>query len=410
MASPLFSPHDGTQGNFQAATEARRDGLRQEVLDTVPELAIHQRLVDGILNAWMRGDRKLEVVYSDIDGVLLAGRGTPPEVQSSSRQALHELLAFLEQRGTLLIPNTGVTWSIDTALSPSILHRLENGEIPLYHHALATDGGSQLMACSSDGNYSRDERFAAHVRRSMEHFRGEQVLEDAWWLIQRINDNIFASVQRFTPLDFDRIRQVEEAAKGGKAEPASIGFRVFLQPHIHPDGRAHPERVSVYFYASNLDERDKIEQLFREQLSPRPIVCCVEEDFNNVRNSRFGQDYCATRYCLDVTPVHKGLPIMYLDSLVRRACDVLHTMEDGGAMSITNWYCGDAANDLVAARAPCIQCVCFVGGSSEELTRYRTELAALGKIVYTEHDPSKRHAASILNAFREVAAWQQQGH
>jgi hypothetical protein len=358
------------------------------LLEVVPELTCFPALVSALENAAKKPEKQLRVIFSDLDDTLVLGHARPLEQREASRSAFIELAAQVKKNGDALIIVTGSAWALDTATTPSVQKRIESGEIISGYHALVTSGGHGAIGFDSTGETAVDAHYKAMIDRRTSHFHAQQIYDLSSFLVNNINSG--AVLADLTPLDFDAINQ---------GQIVGISERIFFQPHIHPDGTVPYPRVSLYFYANSVEERDKIELAFREEFQTSTIVCCEEKDFSAQR-AQLAEVIPATKYCLDITPTHKGLPVEHFMGVLEKAANAIAARDNSEPVRLEGWYCGDAANDLVAARRPEISTVVMVGGSSQEFLRHKDGLVGETKRVYVEHDPDCLAAQSVLKALR----------
>lgn len=364
-----------------------------DLLKAVPELARYPELAAKIISAFESPARRLDVLFTDMDNTFIPGTGRTPEQLAEGLRATHRLIDFLEPQPFVLIPVTGSGWSTDTRTTSSVSSRIKSGEIPDYHHALVTDGGMIALGKDAKGAFQIDPNYEEELSVLKDRFNPEGVFDLACLAMDQINVDSFAERELgLSPIDFDKIVSLD---------PSSPRKRIYLQEHIHPDNSVSGSKVCLYFYANSLAERDAIERVFRDEFRDKAIVCCEERDFNNLRDRSAGAEPMPTKFCLDITPVHKGTPVHYYSELIKRAADALHMKRGGEELKICTWYAGDAANDLVAARRPEVDRVIMVGGSNQEFLRHADSLARTGKRVYIEPDAHRLGSASILRAITE---------
>ncbi|MBN8548954.1 MAG: hypothetical protein J0M12_06540 [Deltaproteobacteria bacterium] len=375
--------HDIPVDPARSSVEGRP--LSRDLLSLFPQLTLYPELAAKIEAAFRTEARRLDVVFTDVDNTLVPGTGLPEAEMRRGMEAASKLIEYISPKPIALIPITGSGWNTDTATTKSVRHRIQTGEIPSYQHALITDGGMMALGRDAAGNFHVDHDYQERLAQLKAHFNPEGVFEIAKWVADRLNRG---SLKGLGPINFEDVAAID---------PNSPACRVYLQEHVHPLGAITDAKICFYFYANNTDERDAVERLFREELEGYSIVCCEERDFGNVKRASSRPSAEVSKYCLDITPVHKGTPVEYFSKLISDAADALQLKYGGAPLQIVTWYCGDAANDLVAARRPEVSRVVMVGGANEELIRHQPDLARHKK-VYLETSPSRVGAASIHRA------------
>lgn len=380
---------DGSEGTDPARLEANGRPPSREITAIIPELALYPDIVASLQRAFESPTREIDLVVTDLDNSLIPGTGREEAEIKKGIEDAHRLVDLLDSYNGVLVCVTGSSWDVDTATTPSVSHRMSSGEVPSFLHAVVADGGMMALGKRDGANYEADTHYDGFLRERKSRFPAQQVYELADFVRKGLNRAEVAQQLGLHQIDFSAVAAVD---------PAAHHERVYFQPHVHPHGIAERAKVSLYFYAESLEERDLIEAKFRHELGGYAIVCCEERDFNNKRDRIGLQSSCPMKFCLDITPVHKGTPVKYFADLVHRAAEVLHAEKGGEPLKITTWYCGDAANDLVGMRRREVDNVVMVAQSSAELLRYADDLAAAGKRVFIEKDATRSGAATIIKA------------
>jgi hypothetical protein len=336
----------------------------------------HPWLVEEIVVA-LQHSLELQIVFTDIDNTLVIGTGATVELQRQGALDTAQLIEYVQKTRCILIPVTGASWDRDAKYTESVSARIAQGVIPSYFHAIVTDGGSAAFGRGLDGGVLTDHHYhrsRASLQQGIVHaevrLRASSLVEQI--CLERVSFPL-------APLGWDKIEELE---------PTTTRERMVFQPECDREGR-----VSLYFFASSLDERDAIEALLQDEFRDLKVVVCEERDFNNAFTHRFPLDH-TRKYCADLG-LDKSVAVEYFATLITALVRQLDP-----AATVSTWYCGDAGNDLSAARSPVIDHVCMVGGASIELTRHEAELGRAGKRVYVERG-DRRGPASILWALSQ---------
>ncbi len=369
----------------------------RDVTAIFPELALYPDIVSALHRAYQSEVRHLDLVLTDLDNTFIPGAGRPQAEFDRGIADARRLTELLDVHNGILVCVTGSSWDVDTPTTPSVSNRVATGHIPAFLHAIVTDGGMRAYGKGGGSEYKLDPSYEASVASQKADFPAEGTFKVAEFVRDVANDESIAAELGLAPIDFAAIAQVD---------PSSPRSRVFFQPHVHPRGVVEGPKVSLYFYANQrlgseerLHERDLIEKLFRRELGHHlPLICCEERDFNNKSRAMGLESATPLKFCLDITPIHKGTPVAYFSKLIQRASEVLNHQYPGRPLEIATWYCGDAANDLVGMRRGEVDSVVMVAGSSEELLRHANQLASAGKHVHVEPDQHCTGAGSILKA------------
>lgn len=362
----------------------------REPQSVLKELALYPDILSSLQRALREGRPEINLIVTDLDNTLIPGAGRSAAEMERGIEDAHRLVRLLDGQCGILVCVTGSSWNVSTSTTPSVSHRVKTGDIPSFLHAIVTDGGMVALGKGEEGSYQPDSVYAEFLREQTENFPADQIFGVAAFVRRSVNNDSLGPKLGLTPINFDAVERID---------PASPRERVFFQPHVHPNGVAEGSKVSLYFYANSVEERDRIEIQFRRELTSYAIVCCEERDFNNARAANGLEESCPMKFCLDITPVHKGTPVAYFVGLVERAAELLQQeRSDGASLAIKTWYCGDAANDLVGMRRHEVEKIVMVADSSEELLRHADTLASAGKEVYVELDRSCSGALSIIRA------------
>jgi hypothetical protein len=377
-------------GELQVPPVSQNQG---SLLQLVPELAPYPRLLAVIERAWTASERRLRVVFSDLEDTLVLGQNHALAARQHNQGVVQKLLERMQERGEALVVITGSAWDVDTATTPSVKKRIANGEVPNCD-ALVTSGGETAIGTSDQGEKVVDAQYQQWVSTVSASFHAENVFGVARFIANNINQGRGTPGPALSAIDFSKVHEIQ---------PQSPRERIYFQPHVHPEGESPFARVSLYFFANTVAERDQVEYAFRGEFPNLTVVCCEEKDYSAEVQARELLEH-PMKYCLDITPTHKGLPVDYFMRAIQKAADALHARDGGSELTVDAWYCGDAANDLVAARRPEIKTVVMVGGASQEFLRHQHGLLGEDKRVYVDSDSSSKAAESIFRALNAADA------
>lgn len=348
------------------------------------------------------GTPVFDVVFTDIDGTLHIGAGHSEAEVAENAAVTRALVERISGNNMALIPITGSHFEAGTPTTPSVHSRMNAGILPavgasngtFFCDALAAGGGTKAIGVDSSGAFKIDEHYAELVRAK--RFDYEAVLAAVIAIRDELNGLEGSLADSFSRVDFTVVRTFDTKPVGDQL----IDDRIYFQLAAGDDTHARVGKLALYFYANTLEERDRIEAMFIERFPNIPIVCCEEKDANAA--ARRTEGYASAmaegspfplKYCLDLTPVDKGSPIELFTALISARIRELAPEYEARGLNAPNvrvWFCGDAGNDLNAARRDEVDRVVMVGGSSPELTRYADSLRAAGKEVYVEDKASGR--------------------
>jgi|GEM_PF-2172941 len=404
-------------GRRQASGQPGGDSESREAAYSHPTLTpvadIFPSISSRIKSVIERGDKKLVLIFSDVDGTLSLGRDV-----AGNGALTRDVITKARSRGVILVPITGSHYSSGTISTPSIEARIKEGCLPTFASgdkadsefavdAYATDGGAILLVqnnsvpggssrigISPEGpSYVRDyQSFVNSHRFDYEKFIGRSLLD----LMDLQNGKA------------DRLHSMVFSAETVKQyDPKPLSHWIEFQPGTAEGLHRTAGKIAFYFYANSIDDRDAVESYFKVRFPGAQVVCCEERDANTKARewaikTKSTSAPLTLKYCLDLVPFHKGTPVSFMLRVVRE--ELFRQSNEAGKLpiAIEAWFCGDAGNDLVGMQSDGITHVVMVGGSSPELLRQKASLEDMGRKVYTESEPTMLGPASILKAFEAM--------
>jgi hypothetical protein len=378
-----------------------RDGLRPELSPAAEgtlSLAEYESIVRKVTASVTLG-QPVTILFTDIDGTFTPAVGSrTEEVMRKQAQAMTEFANLIDQNNYILIPVTGSSMEAGTRQNQSLPNRIAAGEIPEIFDGLVTEGGSKAVIKVPGHDFHYDANYAGLVSAQIEPFRASvqkyiQITDD---LIADITNPASRLGARMKTPSAEAQQLIEQIDKRDW-EPS---IRIYKQTHIHPQpGTAPYDRISLHFYASDLEDRDAIEHAFKTAYPDLKVVCCEERDFGSEAQALVSGKLPITKYCLDITPINKETPIELFYAAVNAITERQNQLLSGNS-AVKAAYFGDAGNDGPAARSDLISFVGIVGHASEELRRMASELDQQ-KTVYIEAGPDEQvGVASMLAAMR----------
>ena len=344
----------------------------------------------------------VRVLFTDVDATFVLGAGHSPQEVQQSLDDMRSLTATLHQRGFIIVPVTGSHLDSGTQTTNSILNRVIEGMLPAVGDhvsqraycvdAYVCDGGAVAVQSIRDNQTECDSSYARFITPTQLDY--EKVLQSTKDLAAAINQ---------VPLTNDELDNITLYDNFASSE------RIHEQPGTLQGRHRESNKIAFYFYASNLEQRDQIEEQFKHAVRPYglQVVCCEEKDANSAARRHPGiapliaQNSAPLKYCLDIVPFTKGDAIRYFSDYIQKQVTEIALELNLRRPRVEVWACGDSGNDLPLMSAATVDRVVIVGGASGELIRASAPLREAGKEVFVDTNPSRLGPASILAALAD---------
>lgn len=366
-------------------------------------MGLYPGMIDTIAHRVLSGEDVL-VIFSDVDGTFTPARGDMNDrLKVIQTEAMTQFAELVTKNNYVFIPITGSSYEVSTPTLESLQQRIGAGEIAEVFHALIVEGASKaVIKGKGSTEFSYDEHYASFVRERAEEFRAGLPT-----LFKTCDEQLEAVRQQMLTIKGMTVRLAEFSPAARDLYARVLGRelhdadRIQYQPHAHPQpGQAPLDKISLYFLASTIVDRDRIEKLFVEKFRGWDVICCEERDFNSEASKVMKGERPLTRYCIDIAPINKATPIELFTRLITETTTYFNQTFKGNSKVIPVYF-GDAGNDIPAARANPIRKVGIVSGASREFLRKARDLPPLGKDVYVDSKAGRPGVASILTALKE---------